>query len=206
MAVGDKKVLVTQDFTDLTYDKKSDATDDLNTYDSNKRASAKAIANLNDRVDTIEESIQLLSGGGSSYILPVATDTILGGIKVGSGLTITNGVLSAAGGSGGSGGSLNQVKYRYQAIADQTTFLADYNIGFIDVYLNGIKLDDLEFTADNGINIILNQSCFDGDIININCNFNIPPQTPIDSYTKLESDAIIGNINSVLDQINGVII
>ena len=200
MAVGDKKVLVTQDFTDLTYDKKSDATDDLNTYDSNKRASAKAIANLNDRVDTIEESIQLLSGGGSSYVLPVATDTILGGIKVGSGLTITNGVLSTA------GGGSTQIKYRYQAIADQTTFLADYNIGFIDVYLNGIKLDDLEFTADNGINIILNQSCFDGDIININCNFNIPPQTPIDSYTKLESDAIIGNINTILDNINGVVI
>ena len=199
MAVGDKKVLVTQDFVDLTYDKKSDATDDLNTYDSSKRASAKAIANLNDRIDTIEASVQSLSGGGSSYVLPVATDTILGGIKVGSGLTITNGVLSATGGS-------TQIKYRYQAIADQTTFLADYNIGFIDVYLNGIKLDDLEFTADNGINIILNQSCFDGDIININCNFNIPPQTPIDSYTKLESDAIIGNINSVLDQINGVII
>ena len=200
MAVGDKKVLVTQDFVDLTYDKKSDATDDLNTYDSSKRASAKAIANLNDRVDTLEESIQSLSGGGSAYVLPVATDTILGGIKVGSGLTITNGVLSTA------GGGSTQIKYRYQAIADQTTFLADYNIGFIDVYLNGIKLDDLEFTADNGINIILNQSCFDGDIININCNFNIPPQTPIDSYTKLESDAIIGNINSVLDQINGVII
>ena len=53
MAVGDKKVLVTQDFTDLTYDKKSDATDDLNTYDSSKRASAKAVANLNDRIDSL---------------------------------------------------------------------------------------------------------------------------------------------------------
>lgn len=39
-------------------------------------------------------------GGGGGYVLPVATDSRLGGIKVGSGLTITNeGVLSAEGGS-----------------------------------------------------------------------------------------------------------
>lgn len=40
-------------------------------------------------------------GGGGEYHLPVATATRLGGIKVGSGLTITNdGILSSAGGSG----------------------------------------------------------------------------------------------------------
>ena len=40
-------------------------------------------------------------GGGGSYTLPTATDTVLGGIKVGSGLTITDGVLAATGGGGG---------------------------------------------------------------------------------------------------------
>lgn len=39
-------------------------------------------------------------GGGGGYVLPVATDSRLGGVKVGSGLTISNeGVLSADGGS-----------------------------------------------------------------------------------------------------------
>ena len=38
-----------------------------------------------------------LSGGGGSYTLPAATADKLGGIKVGSGLTITDGVLSATG-------------------------------------------------------------------------------------------------------------
>ena len=38
-----------------------------------------------------------LSGGGGSYTLPAATADKLGGIKVGSGLTITDGVLSADG-------------------------------------------------------------------------------------------------------------
>ncbi len=40
-------------------------------------------------------------GGGGSYVLPPATQSTLGGIKVGSGLTITNdGTLSSEGGSG----------------------------------------------------------------------------------------------------------
>ena len=36
-------------------------------------------------------------GGGSSYTLPTASASTLGGVKVGSGLTITDGVLSADG-------------------------------------------------------------------------------------------------------------
>ena len=40
------------------------------------------------------------SGGGGSYTLPTATSSVLGGIKVGSGLTITDGVLAATGGGG----------------------------------------------------------------------------------------------------------
>jgi len=39
--------------------------------------------------------------GGSSYTLPTATDSVLGGIKIGSGLTIANGVVSVAASSGG---------------------------------------------------------------------------------------------------------
>ena len=41
--------------------------------------------------------VEGLSGGGGSYTLPAATADKLGGIKVGSGLIITDGVLSATG-------------------------------------------------------------------------------------------------------------
>jgi hypothetical protein len=44
----------------------------------------------------------------SSYTLPTASSSVLGGIKVGSGLTITDGVLAATGGGGG--GSANIVE------------------------------------------------------------------------------------------------
>ena len=50
-----------------------------------------------------QEGILPPSGGGSSsYVLPTATDLILGGVKVGAGLSISAGVLSATGGGGGS--------------------------------------------------------------------------------------------------------
>ena len=42
------------------------------------------------------------SVGGGSYTLPTASESVLGGIKVGSGLSISSGVLSATGGGGGS--------------------------------------------------------------------------------------------------------
>ena len=34
-------------------------------------------------------------GGSGSYTLPTATDITLGGVKIGSGITISNGVISA---------------------------------------------------------------------------------------------------------------
>jgi hypothetical protein len=40
--------------------------------------------------------------GGGSYTLPTASSSILGGVKVGANLTITDGVLAATGGGGGS--------------------------------------------------------------------------------------------------------
>lgn len=47
----------------------------------------------------IEEGAEVtgLPSGGSSYTLPTATDSTLGGVKVGSGLSISDGVLSATG-------------------------------------------------------------------------------------------------------------
>ncbi|MCK1982241.1 MULTISPECIES: hypothetical protein [Peribacillus] len=53
---------------------------------------------------TLKQAIQdgtLGGGGGSSYQLPTASATTLGGVKVGTGLAMNNGVLSATGGGGG---------------------------------------------------------------------------------------------------------
>jgi hypothetical protein len=46
------------------------------------------------------QAITLGGSGGGSYTLPTASASVLGGVKVGGGLTITDGVLAASGGSG----------------------------------------------------------------------------------------------------------
>ena len=53
------------------------------------------------------------------------------------------------------------------ATAGQTGFTTSYNVGFIDVYVNGIRLTDSEFTATDGTNIGLTTSCFGGEIVDI---------------------------------------
>jgi hypothetical protein len=67
---------------------------------SNLRASTPE--DVEDRVDSIWDKIDNGGGGGGGYVLPPATASTLGGIKVGSNLSITSdGTLSATGGGSG---------------------------------------------------------------------------------------------------------
>jgi hypothetical protein len=53
-------------------------------------------------------SFSVGSGGGSTYTLPTATTSILGGVKVdGTTITINNGIITAVGGGGGGSGTVN---------------------------------------------------------------------------------------------------
>lgn len=56
----------------------------------------------------------------------------------------------------------------YTATAGQTTFAITYDVGFVDVYLNGVKLlVSTDFTATNGTNIVLTTGATVGDTIDI---------------------------------------
>ncbi len=75
------------------------------------------------------------------------------------------------------------------ATAGQTTFTttSGYQLGYIDVFLNGTKLvsgDD--FTASNGTSIILVSGANVGDSIEL---VSYTPRGLSDGYTKLEADA-----------------
>lgn len=59
----------------------------------------EVVAGTNVTVDNSNAGYPVVSASGGEYTLPTATDTVLGGIKVGSGLTITDGVLAASGGT-----------------------------------------------------------------------------------------------------------
>ena len=79
------------------------------TVNGNDITITDAISALDVRVTTNETDIAALQAGGSDYTLPKASATVLGGIKVGSGLAInSDGVLAATGGGGG-GGAVNSV-------------------------------------------------------------------------------------------------
>ena len=53
----------------------------------------------------------------------------------------------------------------YTATAGQTTFSATYTVGYIDVFLNGVKLSENEYTATNGTSIVLDTGASLGDIV-----------------------------------------
>jgi hypothetical protein len=85
-------------------------------------------------------------------------------------------VRSASGWSP-AGSSVNGTsrRYRYIATAAQTTFTGSdsngntlaYDSGFVDVYLNGSRLDQTDFTATSGSSIVLSVGANAGEELNI---------------------------------------
>ena len=55
----------------------------------------------------------------------------------------------------------------YTATSGQTSYSLTYTPGFIDVYVNGVRLTASEFTATNGSSVVLNTGAFTGDIVDI---------------------------------------
>ena len=49
------------------------------------------------------------------------------------------------------------------ATAGQTAFSFDYNVNYLDVFVNGVKLDSTDFTAINGTDITLTEATFADD-------------------------------------------
>lgn len=80
-------------------------------------------------------------------------------------------------------------RYVYTATAAQTTFAAEYDIGFVDLYLNGVKLIvGVDFTATSGTSVILDTGAAAGDHVDIVAygSFNVS-----NTYTQAQTDAAI---------------
>ena len=62
-----------------------------------------------------------------------------------------------------------QARHNYTATASQTTFnTSGYTAGFVDVYLNGVKLiDGTDFTATNGSDVVLTTGAALNDLLEI---------------------------------------
>jgi len=155
-----------------------DAKGRITSISTNAVSIVTTLAGLSDVTLTSPSVNQVLQYNGTqwvngaaptTYTLPIATSSILGGIKVGTGLSIdaTTGVLSA---SGGSGGNLNfRTIQEFTAASSQSTFTISggYNVGYIEVLINGVYLSESLYTATNGTTIVLDDAAVSGDIVTV---------------------------------------
>ena len=105
----------------------------------------------------------------------------------------TANIMKVYDGSGfvNAGSSVNGTSSRntYTATASQTDFAATYDSGYVDVYVNGIKLQDtVDFTATDGTTVVLTSGANAGDIVDIVAygTFELA-----NHYTKAEVDNAI---------------
>ena len=112
-------------------------------------------------------------------------------------MRVYNGSSFVAAGSAVNGTSSRQT---YTATAGQTTFAITYDVGFVDVYLNGVKLlASTDFTATSGTNIVLASGAAAGDIVDIVAfgAFNVA-----NVYTQAASDARYTQKSNNLSDLN----
>jgi hypothetical protein len=55
----------------------------------------------------------------------------------------------------------------FVAAPGQDTFSFSYSVGLVDVFVNGIKLTPSEFNASDGVSIVLNTTCFGGEVVDV---------------------------------------
>ena len=75
-----------------------------------------------------------------------------------------------------------------------TTFPATYDAGFVDVYLNGVKLAPSDFTATSGSTIVLGSAASTGDTVAVvgYGTFQLSSH-----YTKTEVDVLIDDVETL---------
>ena len=98
-------------------------------------------------------------------------------------VTITNTGSGSVGGGGGSASGAVAI-YRYNATAGQTVFSGVdtstppttlvYTPNYLSVFLNGVKLDDSDFTATNGTSVTLNVACVATDDVDVVAFGSVP--------------------------------
>lgn len=74
----------------------------------------------------------------------------------------------------------------FTATAGQTIFTISYDVGFAQVFLNGVRLDSADYTATDGATIVLTTGAAAGDIVFVEAFGTF---ASANHYTKPESDA-----------------
>ena len=93
------------------------------------------------------------------------------------------------------GSSVNGIENSVQhtATAGQTSFTATYDAGFLQVYLNGLRLDAEDYTATNGSTVVLDTGATLNDVVFIH---SFGTFVLADTYTQAQSDARYKSISA----------
>ena len=82
----------------------------------------------------------------------------------------------------------------FTATAGQTTFSFTYNVNYLDVFVNGVKLPASEFTASNGTSVILDDGCFVNDTVELITYNTVPSSSSgAQSLNQLNDITITGS-------------
>ena len=142
--------------------------------------------------------------GISSSGIPITSSSIKTINFVGSGNTFSvDGNTVNVSISGGS--STEKTVIRSVATNNQTIFNVTYDVGYVDVYLNGVRLDTTEFTATNGTTIVLAEGASENDIlefvaftgISLGGTVVVDDTTTNSTRYLTHTDAISGSIGSI---------
>jgi hypothetical protein len=116
-------------------------------------------------------------------------------------MRVWNGTSWVAAGSAINGTSARAV---YTATGGQTTFAITYDVGFVDVYLNGVKqVVGVDFTATNGTSVVFAVGLVAADIVDIVAYgaFNVA-----NTYTQAQTDTLLaGKLSLTGGTMTGVI-
>ena len=90
-------------------------------------------------------------------------------LTAGTGIVLnqTTGNVTITASGGGDADPTTRTTTRFVATASQSSFTVSYNVGYVDVFLNGSKLDSTEYTATNGTSVSLTTAAAADDIVEI---------------------------------------
>jgi hypothetical protein len=159
---------------------------------SDVTAAATNVAQFN---DTYHGALSSPPSGSNVTTGDLYFDTTAGQVKVYDGSNFIN-----------AGSAVNGTAQRqtYTATAGQTTFAISYDAGFIDVYLNGVKLVlNTDFTASNGTSVVLASGASVGDSVDIVAygtfnlvNLNLNNLTDVSTGTPVNGQVLTFNSTS----------
>ena len=123
----------------------------------------------------------------------------IGGYVAIGGTTGKDGQVLVSTGTGVSWSKLSKNTILSIAYQGQDTFLFNYEVGSVEVYINGVRLVSTEYTADDGSSVILADPCFGGETVEILASQTLPLasiEVPI-GITIKDNNSIVGTANSV---------